>query len=51
MGKPTIRSSENRHELAIRKMQKVTAEIDHGKRKLVPLDSVLEKYGPKKGHD
>jgi len=35
-------------ELAIRKMQKVSAEIESGKRKLVPLDAVLEKYGTRR---
>lgn len=35
-------------ELAIRKMQKVNAEIDAGKRKVIPLDAVLEKYGQKR---
>ncbi len=35
-------------ELAIRKMLKVNAEVDSGKRKLVPLDAVLEKYGAKR---
>ncbi len=35
-------------ELAVRKMQKISDEIDAGKRKLAPLATVLKKAGIKK---
>ncbi len=35
-------------ELAIRKMEKISKEIESGKRKLIPLDEVLKKAGIKR---
>ena len=49
MSKPTARISKVKDKRAIKKMQKTSAEIDSGKRKLVPLEIVLEKYGLTKG--
>ena len=34
-------------QLAVRKMAKIDAEIDAGKRKMTPLSEVMKKYGVK----
>lgn len=40
-----INAQDIEDELAVRKMKKISREIDEGKRKIIPLDDVLKQHG------